>query len=251
MKFIHLSDLHFHGDPNDNAQVTNLLTHIRVNYPAHYLIITGDITDDGEQKQLKNAQDALMPFCGRIFICPGNHDFGARGWWYSKKRAENFDRMLSEPLQQGGYFFGDNQPVVNILKDKTVGSVMLIALDSNLETVHPFDFACGEIGEDQLAGLTSVLNSPEAQKMKKILFFHHHPFMHSDPFMRLKDADDLMRVIYSRVDVLMFGHKHEPGCWKNAGGIPHVIAAGSAAEPKFVLREIEVSASGISVIPQC
>jgi len=83
--------------------------------------------------------------------------------------------------------------------------------------------------------------------MKKILFFHHHPFMHSDPFMRLKDADDLMRVIYSRVDMLMFGHKHESGCWKNAGGIPHVIAAGSAAEKDCIVREIEVSENRIVV----
>ena len=30
---------------------------------------------------------------------------------------------------------------------------MFIALDTNLETVHPFDFACGEVGDFQLNAL--------------------------------------------------------------------------------------------------
>jgi len=45
----------------------------------------------------------------------------------------------------------------------------------------------------------------------------------------------------------MFGHKHKSDYWKNRCGIAHVIASGSAAEPDYIVREIDVSAGGISV----
>ncbi len=77
---------------------------------------------------------------GRIFIVPGNHDFGAMGNFYSKERAKRFDEKLTIPLKQGGTFYKENKPVVNIIKDKNA-SVMLIGLDTNLKTNHPFDFA--------------------------------------------------------------------------------------------------------------
>ena len=47
MKFIHLSDLHFHRRKKDNKEATNVLEFIKKQYPNHYLIVTGDIVDDG------------------------------------------------------------------------------------------------------------------------------------------------------------------------------------------------------------
>jgi len=249
MKFIHLSDLHFHGDPNENVQVTNMLTHIRVNYPAHHLIITGDITDDGDEQQYEQAYQALKLFCEterRVFICPGNHDFGAKGNLYSLERAERFDAMLSKPLKQGGTFAGDNMPVVNVLKENGV-NVILIALDTNLETPETFDAACGKVGETQLKALDAILSEKSGFGYTKILFFHHHPFIHLNPFMILKDAHELMRTVYERVDVVMFGHKHKSKLREDVHGIRYVIAADSSAEPGCIVREIEVSKNRIVV----
>jgi len=65
----------------------------------------------------------------------------------------------------------------------------------------------------------------------------------------LEDAKALMRMVYGRVDVMMFGHKHKSDYWKNRCGIAHVIASGSAAEQDYIVREIQVSADGISVNP--
>ncbi len=182
MKFIHLSDLHLHTHDEDNVGAIATLDYVKATYPDHKLIITGDITDDGIEEQYKVAIKALEPCNGRVYICPGNHDFGAAGNFYSRERAERFDRMLSVPLKQGGTFTGDPTPVVNIVRDGST-EVMLIALDTNLETDNPFDFACGEVGSAQLAALNTILNSPSSTAIKKILFFHHHPFMHGNPFM--------------------------------------------------------------------
>ncbi len=245
MKFIHLSDLHFHRNKSDNKQATKMCQYIAKNYPEHNIIVTGDIVDDGHEKQFERAFDALKVFQGRIFICPGNHDFGAMGNFYSRERAERFDDFLSKNLQQGGTFTGDQTPVVNVLKDKTA-QVMLIALDTNLETDHPFDFACGEVGERQLSALNTILSNAATPGMVKMVFFHHHPFIHNNPFIELQDARKFMRTIYNRVDLLLFGHKHESTSWKNSNGVQYILAADNSPGKEWT-REIIIEQQVISV----
>jgi 3',5'-cyclic AMP phosphodiesterase CpdA len=53
MKFIHISDLHFHRRKKDNKDAVKLLKLIEQQYPAHYLVVTGDITDDGDAEQFR------------------------------------------------------------------------------------------------------------------------------------------------------------------------------------------------------
>ncbi len=245
MKFIHLSDLHFHRSGKDNAKITKTLKFIKSTYPRHYLIVTGDIVDDGHKGQYKRAYSALKEFKGRVFISPGNHDFGAMGNFYSQERAERFDEFLSIPLQQSGTFTGDNTPVVNIVRAGNERA-MLIALDTNLETMRPFDFASGEVGTQQLEALETILSGPSPADMIKILFFHHHPFMHNNPFMELKDGYALMRAIFSRVNVVLFGHKHVSFKWEKMCGIRYILASDDSPGKEWA-REITVKGSKVSV----
>jgi len=246
MKFFHLSDLHFHRNTKDNIEVTKMLENILKHCPDHKLIITGDIVDDGHTEQFHRAYEALEPFKGRVYISPGNHDFGAAGNFYSRERAERFDEMLSIPLEQGGTFTGDNTPVINVVKEKN-DQVMLIALDSNLETQHFFDFACGEIGDNQLEPLNNILSNPATSGMIKILFFHHHPFIHNNPFMELKDGRELFRVIFAKVHAVLFGHKHVAGLWENTNSIPYIVASENSPGKKNRVREINIAQSKITV----
>ena len=245
MKFIHLSDLHFHSHAKDNKEAKKVLKFVQDNYASHYLIVTGDIVDDGHELQYDEALKALKPFKGRVFICPGNHDFGGAGNFFSRERAERFDHCLSRPLEQGGTFSGDQTPVVNFVEENRE-TVMLIAMDTNLETSHPFDFACGEVGETQLSYLDSLLSSPATASLTKILFFHHHPFMHGNPFMELTDARSLMRTLFSRIQVMLFGHKHESAYWQNMNGISHVLASDNSPGKEFA-REIEIDKGEIRI----
>jgi 3',5'-cyclic AMP phosphodiesterase CpdA len=245
MKFIHISDLHFHRHKNDNSETTKTLQYIKKQYIDHNLIVTGDIVDDGHEEQYDRAFEALKPFKGHIFLCPGNHDFGAAGNFYSQERAERFDEALSIPLHQGGTFTRDNTPVVNIVEEDN-DRVMVIALDTNLETEHPFDFACGEIGTKQLAILATILSDPSTTNMIKMLFCHHHPFMFNNPFMELKDARELIRTIYSRVDVLLFGHKHVSRKWENILGIQYILASDNSPGKDWA-REITIKDNSVSV----
>jgi hypothetical protein len=135
--------------------------------------------------------------------------------------------------------------VVNVVESGN-DHAMLIAMDTNLETEHPFDFACGEAGSSQLAALETILNTPTANDLIKILFFHHHPFMHNNPFMELKDARALMRCIYLKVDLLLFGHKHESRMWRNYGGIRYVLASDNSPGKDYA-REIAIEDGEITV----
>ena len=154
MKFLHLSDLHIHTHDKDNEDADSMFRFISKTYPDHKLIITGDITDDGKAEQFENAFNLLQPFKSRVFVCPGNHDFGAAGNFYSHERALRFDRILAEQLNQGGTFKGDSTPVVNILKRGQHQS-HAHSVGLNLETENCFDFACGDIGASQLAALNT------------------------------------------------------------------------------------------------
>jgi 3',5'-cyclic AMP phosphodiesterase CpdA len=209
------------------------------------LIVTGDITDDGHEKQYIKAQRALTPFSGRTFVCPGNHDFGAKGNFYSIERARRFDEYLSKHLFQSDTFTGDNTPVVHVLRDST-DEVMVIALDTNLETNHPWDFACGEVGEVQLNSLSTIINDPGASKMTKILIFHHHPFMHGHPFMELKDAKQLIRTIYQRINIVLFGHKHVSKLIEYPNNPMYYLASDNSPGKDFA-REIIIRSGDINI----
>jgi 3',5'-cyclic AMP phosphodiesterase CpdA len=245
MKFIHLSDLHIHTHAGDNADAIATLKCIAEDYPDHRVIVTGDIADDGAEAQLQNALTLLQPFQGKVFFCPGNHDFGAAGNFYSHERAVRFDRLLAAPLEQGGTFTGDATPVVNVVRDGG-REIMLIALDSNLETEQPFDFACGEIGASQLRALETIVTGPASAGMVKVVFLHHHPFVVNNPFMELKDAAAFARTVYGRIDVLLFGHKHEMKQWEGTWGIRYILASDNSPGKAFA-KEITIDDAGIAV----
>lgn len=245
LKFIHLSDLHFRSKPEDNTAILATLNYIRATYPRHALIVTGDIVDDGHKSQYEQAYAALAPFTGRIFICPGNHDFGQKGNFYSPERAKRFDTYLSIPLRQGGTFAGENLPVLHLLKDGSQ-RVLLIALDTNIETLSPLDFACGQVGPKQLTALDHLLSDPSLADMIVMVFFHHHPFVYDDPFVKLLDARELMRVLYGRVHVVLFGHRHTSRMWRDTLGISYILACDSSPGQAFA-REITIRQTIITV----
>lgn len=49
--------------------------------------------------------------------------------------------------------------------------------------------------------------------------------MHDDPRLELKDARHVMRIMYNRLNVLLFGHKHVIGKGENCNGIRYVLAS--------------------------
>lgn len=87
MNIIHLSDLH-----SEIAALKQLVRHIgvRPDLDDCALVITGDVTDDGQPQEWRAIELALAPLVGKIpiMIVPGNHDTGDHGITYDRERAE-------------------------------------------------------------------------------------------------------------------------------------------------------------------
>jgi len=210
MRILHLSDLHI-GKGKNHTTLKTIRDWLIDNKDIHkssVIVITGDITDDGELWQYKCARyhlDRLEVKGFRILPCPGNHDYSAIGLIENNDCIRSFKKYISQ---------GADYPHVEIIDD-----CAFIMLDSMMEEMKHDDFigAQGELGKQQLNNLNYHLDDIEQNhpEYKVVLCLHHHPFFTSSYFMKLRDADAFKDVIMdkdsgdSRVDCLLFGHKHD------------------------------------------
>jgi 3',5'-cyclic AMP phosphodiesterase CpdA len=193
-KILHISDLHFRSDNKNNKVLLKKLDYIYKHYNDHIVIISGDLTDDGLEKQYDNAFQQLLRF-NRLIIAPGNHDYGLLGNFYEKQCEDNFKNFINR--------FG------NRFKLQYYGNedVNILAIDSNLKTVNPFDFACGEISDNEFDLMDKTFQDDTIRT--KIVVLHHHPFMHTDLTMKLKnDVQFKQKCNDLKIDITLFGHKH-------------------------------------------
>lgn len=262
IKFLHLSDLHICEKDSiknsagfTNGDTISMLNYSEKNYSKHTLIITGDIIDNQgpstTRDEFSMAYKLLKRFKGRIYLCPGNHDFGVLGNVYVPTCASGFDSTFSALMKYylpapvtTPIFAGDNDCIVHHTSNSST-VITFYALDTNLETVSPFDFACGEVGQKQLKHLRRLLASPKQANEIRILYFHHHPFIYSN-LMELKDSKELRKVVSGKVDVVLFGHNHVQDDWSGLHGVPHWLASGASPTEK-VAREISVTTSGVVI----
>ena len=210
IKIAHVSDLHFHHAATNNKKAVSLLKKVQKAYPFNrnynYLLITGDVTDDGDKLQYAKAFAALKPFVGHLLLTPGNHDYGPLGNFYFEESARAFDDYLLHKLSINHHYI-DKQPMIDVLDDTQGTHVLAVGLNSVVNTEIPFDFARGQIGDDQLTSLQGILSDPEYSNMHKLVYLHHRPQKCNDWFLELVDAEDLMAILNQNyVDVVAFGH---------------------------------------------
>lgn len=272
INFIHLSDLHIAVDHRANADVIARLSNIQSRYPNHYLIITGDIIDnEGDvplgttiplpfstnlinrgvlsrlpnvisnslkytKRALQNAHNILKHFKDKVFLCPGNHDFGLYGNLYSREYADAYDNILAIPLGCPP-FAGDNHPAMFRVTNGGL-TVKIYSLDTNLETTSFRDFACGEVGATQLRELEKMLAIPYEENESRIVMIHHHPWFRKPIQIpgtsfrteahALLDAGKFLDLLKRYpIDYLCFGHEHKEEPLKRIAGARYgALAAG-------------------------
>jgi hypothetical protein len=209
IEIYHVSDLHI-GRDTKKAQL--LLRRIKRKFEIgehenRYLLVTGDIVQHGWKKQYQTALRALLPFKDKVWIAPGNHDYGFLGFIYSKASAILFDNPLALDLLFAHEYF-PKFPYSKLIKDNDGNQVLLIGLNSCLKDQPFWEIAQGEIGDEQRAELKEILNSPDHKDIPKIVFLHHIPHRRADGLgMSLKDYKQLMAIVKDKVDLLAFGHE--------------------------------------------
>ncbi len=226
MKLIHLSDTHI-GQGDNARRMQSLLDDIAgLGDPADYLIVhTGDLNDRGSLDAMQQSRALLDPLAEKgwhILLVPGNHDCGDALHVDPACAAQFKDHFSS-------YLFGRQPKQFPVLT--LTGDCALIGLDSNEAEMGWWErwMAEGNLGNAQIAALNTLLDRPDVQQRKVIVYLHHHPFFdafavradvgdkgflshlfgwNTRRFRRLKDAYSLMQCIRDRVDILLFGHQH-------------------------------------------
>ena len=177
IEIFHVSDLHFGKDARQNRKAKSLLDAINQKFAGHanrYLLVTGDITQHGRESEYELAARALSPFAGRVFITPGNHDYGSYlGMKYSVQKALYFDNPFASDLRFPHRFFNKNV-FVHVLQDQSDHSTLMMIGLNSCSKEGMDDWARGEIGDNQRNELALLLAQCDA-RTPKLLFLHHIP----------------------------------------------------------------------------
>ncbi len=262
VKFIHLSDLHISKNKkkthNQNAE--QVVNHICSEYEKDgkdlVVLITGDIVDDGEEAQYENAVEIISPLANKftVLACPGNHDYGPCGNFYTENAQAMFQKyILGELLnntkaKDPGTKMEELYPMVDEISD-----VLFVGIDSVVDNEDEFaHFASGGVGSKQRNALAKILKTNSGTGRKIVVYFHHHPLHYREgikkPFMKMDDADKVLRILATQTDVVCFGHRHVSQALDSTQqdfDIDWILAAGKSNDRnrhgKFQYREIIIN----------
>lgn len=223
MAFIHLTDLHLvppaqklYGlDPNERLQAA--IADINANRPdADFVLITGDLTHDGEPAAYEALKAALGQLTMPYHLLLGNHDM----------RSAFRQIFPGTPVDENGFV----QSVVE------TSSGALVLLDTLEAGTHE-----GHLCADRLAWLEQTLSSLSGEPV--LLALHHPPLALAIPTMdtlALRQSREFGALLkqHGNIRHMFFGHVHRPvhGIWRGIPfstlrGLNHQVAMHSNMQP--------------------
>jgi predicted phosphodiesterase len=193
------------------------------------VLITGDIVDSATRKQMVEARTVIdrLAETNPVLIVPGNHDYAWMGNILRPDGWTNWVELLGEPLgwdRKGpGWMTETRSPAgINGLGIWETEQCVYMGVDSG----DPQDKAVsarGYISETLADGLRVSLEKYAYQKTR-IVFLHHHPFA-DGLFVKLNGSEHLMAALENNCELVLFGHEHKYGIWRNRRGIPLIVSS--------------------------
>lgn len=217
MLIAHLSDLHLDGTP---ARYGRLRYHLDRASRAHHLLLTGDLTADGKDREFEELSSALAdwPPYGATIV-PGNHD-GPGAW----------QRALKGPL---GRFAATSTPG----RAHAPGDAVVLPIDTTYPGRALFFRALGRIGEEQLRTIDEAAAIAHSRAAPLIIAMHHRPMRHPLHWLEgLVDGHEL--------GALLARHPHASICCGHDHRVldmGRAFTAGSVAEHDNPLRIYDTS----------
>jgi Icc protein len=202
------------------------------------VVITGDLTDDGDGYELVLGAFASWREKGRLLAIPGNHDlylFPLAGSGRPRATSESkraawaaFVKGLGLELDSSGAW----------TKELPEGETIVVGLDSCARSQRRFFRQNGAIGPAQLEYLRGVAAGVAWKKARhRIVLLHHHvvPLPHgvgkrapSEFGMRLDDATTVAEVLDEvGATLVMHGHRHVSEERQPAGSNFRILASPS------------------------
>lgn len=220
MRYIHLSDLHLGNKKATLGTVTvvkELIKDKEKLLPAT-IIITGDILDDWNGrckiysgpsgtlniKAIDHAVEiieTLRDIGFRVFICPGNHDYGDSG-------VDFEDEAVSSWYNHFGHL-----SEFEVRKESGSNDVHSVVMMNSCKGFDKTFLAAGELGMKQIGAVDSFLKDNRHSVTHAILGLHHHPvereWAYDDMGMELNDAAEFRAMCEeNNVTIVFYGHKH-------------------------------------------
>lgn len=216
VKLIQITDLHlplpgrklFGLDPYERLDAC--LRHVATHHAdADLVIISGDLTHDGDPEAYEMLRVRLDAFSPPVQLMLGNHD-----------RRDAFQTSFLVEAEAGGFVQSATQ----------TGEGIVITLDTLLEG-HTEGHLCAA----RLRWLDERL--AEVRERRVFLFLHHPPFAIGIPSLdasRLLQSGELLEILrrHGRVEHIFAGHVHRrvSGLWNGIGfstltGTSHQSAA--------------------------
>jgi uncharacterized protein YbbC (DUF1343 family)/outer membrane protein assembly factor BamB/predicted phosphodiesterase len=185
-KFAFVTDTHI-GSNNAEEDLERTVADINVQSDINFVVITGDITEMGTDKELALAKEILDKIEIPYYIIPGNHDTG-----WSESGGVSFIRE-----------FGADKFVFEHEGFKIIGC-------ASGPYVRMSD---GHIPRDAIIWLEKVLQ--ETPKVQPIIFLNHYPIDNS--LDNWYEATDLLKNYNTQFAICGHGHRNKE---MNFEGIP-------------------------------
>lgn len=211
MRMIHVSDLHLNLMDHDSntEKIVRFFEHIAAMHPEH-LIITGDISENGEEEELLAFRDILEHIgyyhSEKTTVVIGNHDiFGGvhraediltfpercvNTDYYSK--VLKFHSLFGELYENCMYpIEGSVYPFVKLVKHVAIAGVNSIAEYSKVKNIFA---SRGKINDAQYEGLYEALLYAMDEADMTLVAIHHH-------FNKIvPEGDQWIKSIWSRIE---------------------------------------------------
>lgn len=177
-EFVHIADVHLPAGENNFRAV---IDEINSCFKPSFVVITGDITDQGTPEQYEKYLKYKTMFNCNVYTGTGNHDLQ---WWTSNGKNDFKERI--GPL----YYSFDH------------GGVHFVMLDSTVIFVTD-----GKYGRAQLEWLAKDLSG--IPDLMPVIIFAHHPSKLHDNVTAKAELINVLK--HYNVVAFMGGHMHEWG----------------------------------------
>lgn len=241
MKIAHISDLHICTRRNfrNIKNARRLLEHITNNNYDH-VVITGDLTENGAEKEFRLMRRVLEEFnlldANKLSVVIGNHDiYGGIQFAEDiigfpekclktsyKKKVKEFEEYFHEAFED---VYAPGSDLFPYAKD--LGEVVLLGVNSigEYSRMKNLFASKGTISESQTDGLYRIFNSKKYTDKPVIVLIHHH--LYRIPFyatisdsriwtrieneaMKLRGRKRFMNFLGKyNVKMVLHGHVHE------------------------------------------
>jgi 3',5'-cyclic AMP phosphodiesterase CpdA len=198
-KLAHLSDLHVGRGP-ENDERAHRLCRTLLEVGIDHVVVTGDVTHRGKQRELERFNDAFAPLrqADRLTIIPGNHD--------------RLGDDLGAAIMPGPRVQAELAPGLYIVRVDSTGphNRSLIASHGLLEPsdIDAIDELLDQAPPGRLVVLLlhhHVLPLPEERAMERISSWFGLRYT-----SELALGRELLERIRGRCDLVLHGHRHTP-----------------------------------------